>query len=309
MLLHQSFELSMKLDNAKFEELVRMSYDSMDYDEDEDEYIDRSIMSAGVMVIYKNRRKKILLVIRIFDDMFEFESAGCLVQGLEESIAEYFNFEYRLEDFKLVNMDLFMEIDVRNHKNVSDYLRVIHRIGKIKGFSASHDGKYGDDGFCLHGNSNDVDILIYDLEKTTGKKRRKGIIMAEIRCNKIKDVPIFSDIGSAPKQIKKLIKHHKKLFIDVFRRIVPYGDYYKKDKAMEIVCEKVEDGNMRVKMLQMIDLASENKSLYLAKKSMEGSNVKKVMRSFAEIGLSPVTISKRHDIKHLENLYSYIYTD
>ena len=36
-------------------------------------------------------------------------------------------------------------------------------------------------------------------------------------------------------------------------------------------------------------------------------NMEKVVEAFAKINVSPVTISKRHDIKYLKNLYAYIF--
>lgn len=60
-------------------------------------------------------------------------------------------------------------------------------------------------------------------------------------------------------------------------------------------------------MLRLLALIPEKKSLYLAQKAMNCRNVEKVMEGFAKINLSPVTISKRHDVKHLENLYLYLF--
>ena len=62
----------------------------------------------------------------------------------------------------------------------------------------------------------------------------------------------------------------------------------------------------REKMLQLIELVPKKKSLYLAQKEMNDRNIDKIMEMFAEINVSPVTISKRHDIKFLKNLYSYL---
>ena len=38
---------------------------------------------------------------------------------------------------------------------------------------------------------------------------------------------------------------------------------------------------------------------------MNCRNVEKVMEVFARINVSPVTISKRHDIKYLNNVYFF----
>ena len=78
------------------------------------------------------------------------------------------------------------------------------------------------------------------------------------------------------------------------------------DTAVEIVRSEVTDSTMRRKMLRLLALIPEKKSLRLAQKAMNCRDVDKVMDTFAKINLSPVTISKRHDVKHLDNLYSYL---
>ena len=59
-------------------------------------------------------------------------------------------------------------------------------------------------------------------------------------------------------------------------------------------------------MLRLLVLIPEKKSLYLAQKAMDCRNIEEVMDSFAEINVSPLTISKRHDMKHLKNIYGYL---
>ena len=56
-------------------------------------------------------------------------------------------------------------------------------------------------------------------------------------------------------------------------------------------------------MLRLVALISEKKSLYLAQKAMECRNMEKIMRAFAKINVSPVTISKRQDVRQLRNIY------
>lgn len=82
--------------------------------------------------------------------------------------------------------------------------------------------------------------------------------------------------------------------------------YYKKNRAVEIVRDKVRDSVLRRRMLRLLALIPEKKSLYLAQKAMNCRNVETVMEGFAKINLSPVTISKRHDIKFVNSLYSYL---
>lgn len=57
----------------------------------------------------------------------------------------------------------------------------------------------------------------------------------------------------------------------------------------------------------MVALIPEKKSVYVAQKAMNCRRMRKVLEGFPKINLSPVTISKRQDIKYLKNLYAYIF--
>ena len=94
--------------------------------------------------------------------------------------------------------------------------------------------------------------------------------------------------------------------MDVFTRIIPPGDMYKKDKAADIIRSKVKDSKMRRRMLCLLALIPEKKSLLLAQKAMNCRNVEKVMEAFARINLSPVTIGKRQDDRGLRWLGEYL---
>ena len=88
--------------------------------------------------------------------------------------------------------------------------------------------------------------------------------------------------------------------MDIVRHIIPFGDFYKKDKVLEIVRKEVTDTVLRRKMLRLLALIPEKRSLYLAQKAMKCRDVEKVMDMFAKINVSPVTISKRHKIKYIK---------
>ena len=59
-------------------------------------------------------------------------------------------------------------------------------------------------------------------------------------------------------------------------------------------------------MIRLIELVPEKKSLLLAQKTLNYRNIDDVMEKFADIEVSPVTISKRADEKYLQNLIKYI---
>jgi hypothetical protein len=104
---------------------------------------------------------------------------------------------------------------------------------------------------------------------------------------------------------KTLHKGSDEILMDTFRYIVPLGDYHKKKETDKLIRERVTNKPLRRRMLRLVELLPEKKSLYLAQKALGARDTKEIMAGFAEIGLSPVTISKRHDIKHLKCLHGY----
>ena len=215
-----------------------------------------------------------------------------------------------------------LDINVGSRTNVSDYLKVLQRIGKVKGFSpVEYECFDSKASFCLSGKSNDTDFLLYDLEAATvgqlrnadaGRKQlqaasmqTKGILRAEVKLTKPKAVREYVDATDVASQITKVMKNSTEIFMDTFARIIPFGDFHKMDAAVEIVRSEVKDITIRRKMLRLLALIPDKKSLHLAQKAMNCRDVEKVMETFARIDLSPVTISKRHEAKHLENLYSF----
>ena len=233
-----------------------------------------------------------------------------------------FNGKYRIEDFVLSGMNFVADMDVGTRANALAYLKVLKRIGRVKGFSPTSYEYFDDDAsFCLSGNSNDIDFLLYDLERAFTRQIKgvnadwkklkpiKGILRAEVRLMKPKAVRAYTDADDVSGQIADLLKDNRNIFLDTFTQIIPFGDFYKKDKAVEIIRKEVADSIMRRRMLQLLVLIPEKKSLRLAQKAMNCRNIEKIMDSFAKINLSPVTISKRHNVKYLENFYSIFFQE
>ena len=192
----------------------------------------------------------------------------------------------------------------------------------MKGFSpASYE--YFDDNasFCLSGNSNDIEFQLYDLERAFIRQHKsansdwkklkpiKGILRTEVRLMKPKAVRAYTDADDVSGQIADLLKNSRNIFLDTFTQIIPFGDFYKKDKAVEIIRKEIADSIMRRRMLRLLVLIPEKKSLRLEQKAMNCRNIEKIMDSFAKINLSPVTISKRHDVKYLECFWMEMKSD
>ena len=321
--INQTFELSMVLDSNKFHKVLnRTGY----LEENEEGYIDQSFAAKGITVKYRDSqyKKKVWLII---NPKLVLDSAGQdpdrFLRKLDKRIGRYFGDKYQMDDFDLSGMSLTVDMDVCSRENVSAYLKVLQRIGRVKGFSPS-DYECFEEGtsFCLDGNSSGIEFRIYDLERMvvghleeTDISRKKlksmsrdmeGILRADVRIKKPKAIRSYAGNDDASCQIAALLENRKDVFLDTFMKVIPYGDFYKKDKAAEIVQNEVEDRILRRRMLRLLTLIPEKKSLYLAQKSMNCRNIEKVMRAFSDISVSPVTISKRYDVKYLKNIYDFL---
>lgn len=323
MLLNSTFELSMTLGTDHFQRLFTTKAGYLK--ELDNEYLDPSLVEKGITVIYRDSRykKKVRVLVNSGVVVDDPSDTGKLLRKLGKRIEEYFDHRYTLDDFTLSGVTLTLDINVGSREKVLAYLKVLQRVGKVKGFSPiSYDCFDEKASFCLTGNSNDTEFLLYDLESavmaqlrnvgTTRKKavsasiQTKGILRAEVRLNKPKAIRSYTDAAGVRGQIAELIKNGSGTFMDTFARVVPFGDFYKKDTSVEIIRNEITDSIMRRRMLRLLTLIPEKKSLHLAQKAMNCRDVEKVMDAFARINLSPVTISKRHDVKNLENLYSYL---
>lgn len=326
MYIHCIFELSMVLDSDKFHKLFARALDrNGSMEENGEEYIDRSMAEKGMSVIYRDSqyKKKVRILVglggRLKDD-YDMEHS---IRKLDKRITEYFGLKYKLDDFAISGIVFSADIDVGTHEKVVAYLKVLHRIGRVKGFSPSdYDCFEEGESFCLDGNSNGIRFRIYDLESVLKRQlqrmdadRKKlksvigearGILRTEVQLTKQRAVRAYADTADVSGQMAELLTNRQDIFMDTFSHAIPFGDFYKKDKAMEIVRKEVGDAVLRRKMLQLLSLIPEKKSLYLAQKAMNCRDIEKVMGAFSKINVSPVTISKRQNASYLGTVYSYI---
>ena len=269
----------------------------------------------------KQYKKKIKLIVNV-DRLLDGNKSNSekISRKLNKRIGEYFDYRYTLDDFFISGMRIAVDINVGAHNDVEAYLKVLRRVGRVKGFKIVVYECFEDiDSLCWEGNSNGISFSLYDLEsmcrRQFGEKEFKakkyrgiidgtvGILRAEVRLMKPKAVRSYTDRIEVRAQIADIMRKRKDIFMDTFIKIVPYGDYEKKDKTVEIVCRKIGDGRLRRRMLQLVVLIPEKKSLYLAQKAMKYRNMEKIMDEFAKISISPVTISKRQDVRQLRNIY------
>lgn len=93
---------------------------------------------------------------------------------------------------------------------------------------------------------------------------------------KTKAVRVYTDKGDIFRQIIVLSEKCQDISLDTFVRIIPFGDYHKKDKTVEIILSEVEDIRLRRKMLRLVVLIPEKKSLYLAQKTMDCRDIEEL---------------------------------
>ena len=322
MVINQLMELSMIVDTAPFHRIfnAKTSY----LKELDDEYLDTSLAAKGITVIYRDSRykKRVRILVNAGMVVDHPSNTDKLLRKLGKRISEYFDHKYKLDDFTLSGVTLTLDIAIGSRERVFDYLKVLQRVGKVKGFSpVSYNCFDSKASFCLSGNSNAIDFLLYDLEQSLtdqlrdsgmGHKKIKsvsshtqGILRAEVKLTKPKAVRVYTNAEDTAGQIVELMKDRQQIFLDTFARIVPFGAFYTMTPAVEIVRSEVKDSTMRRKMLRLLTLIPEKRSLHLAQKAANCRDIDKVMEAFARIDLSPVTIAKRHEVKHLENLYSF----
>ena len=222
MHVNQILELSMMLDNEGFQEVLDSVYRRADgLEENGDGYIDRSLVHKGITVIYRDSRykKKVRLIVNTYLLLDDAADTDKLIRKLGKRITEYFNSRYHLDDFYVSGLSLVVDIDVGMRSKAQAYLKVIKRIGRVKGFSPVDYECFDDDfSFCLGGNSNGIDFLLYDLEravmrrsdsKDTDRKNMKpinGVLRAEVRLTKARAIRAYSDADDPQGQIEDLSK-------------------------------------------------------------------------------------------------------
>jgi len=321
MFLNCAFVLVLSPDSDKYSKLFDRTYSDFEC-VDENMYADRTFESKGISVLYQDSqyKKKIKLIVnpcRLLDS--DKPDSEKLIHKLDKRIERYFNNKFKLDDFELSGMGLTVDIDVRSSERVFDYLKVLRRIGKVKGFSPSRDNGLDDDaGLFYDGNSNGIKFMLYDLEVIFGEGTSDdffnieqpeycgGLLRAEVRLTNPKAIRSYTNKSSTSKQIADLYDNRLDIFSHTFLRIVPFGNFYKKNKAEEIIRAKVKDATIGRRMLRLLDLIPEKKSLLLAQKALNYRRIDKVMEAFFGIEVAPITISKRHDVKKLDNLYEYM---
>lgn len=116
----------------------------------------------------------------------------------------------------------------------------------------------------------------------------------------------YIDGAATSEQIVDMVKNSADIFSDIFFRVVPFGDFYKKKEVIERLYKEVKDKRLRKRTITLVERIPEKRSLWLGQKTISSRRLKDVMGMFTKMDISPVTISKRQDIKKLKNIYRYM---
>lgn len=318
-------ELTMMVDNDKFHALLSRVHKQVE-ELDDHKFLDQTMSSKGLMVIYQDQqyKKKVKLTINPNAILNGKEvNSDKLIPKIERCIRDYFGFKYTLDNFNVKRIIFMADIDVGSSEKVAAYVKVLQRIGKVKGFSPVRYDCFADDiGFCVEGNSNGIHFLVYDLKRLLAAQYRKtgipskklkaigeksaGVLRVEVRLNQQKAVRNYTNETDTSKQVAEVLENSRTILLDAFMRVVPFGAFHKKGTALEIIQRQVKNMTLRRRMLRLVALVPEKKSLLLAQRALNYRRIDDVMETFAKINVSPITISKRHKVDFLKSLYSYL---
>lgn len=245
---------------------------------------------------------------------------------LNEHLEDYFYSDYELNDFLLTRIDFTSNLKV-GKKPVPEYIDTMHKLGKVTKFKPRYDKSYyashpefKETSFDLIGKTNYIGFTIYDKEADFLKhnqldlaKKAKGILRVEVRLSKR---PAIEEALSAfnsytnlttEEEFTSLALNSHLIFLKWFTYIIPFGNLHTLKKAENIVEHSDFSKPKKKKMLRLLRLIPEKKSLYLAVKELNARNIDEIIKCFEKLELSPITISKHKKYNHLPNLYTYIY--
>lgn len=326
-LLSRAYKMAKKNKNRVGQSTKHTSYDVR---------VDDALASEGIMIEYHayDYRKSIKLRVNPSEVLGGSDlklwkpntrNIETLVEKLNEHIDDYFDSKYTLDDFILSRVEFTANLNV-GKENVSAYIRLMHKIGRVKGFSPKYsalDYATGDikkeRSFDLEGKTNGIAFTVYDKEadlKERGKKEKArkatGLLRVEVRLKKRKAVQAAMrkfdnpDTLTTEDQIALVSKNCKHIFGTVFAAIVPCGNFYRLKEAEALVSTSNLKAKRKDKMLKLLRLIPEKKSLYLAFKELNVRDRNAMLLWFAELNVSPITISKREDVSCLKNIYDYL---
>ena len=308
------FEFSLNLETKKYKKQFKRASDNFQISPTDYGYANKSFISNRIGIKYYDESKKKKIKITVYpglvigdDDLTKLwkpssKNIEKLQENLDSFIESYFFSDYTINDFNLTRVDYAVDIDVGSRDKVSDYIKVLNSIGRIKCFSPIKRSKHGDDRdkFGLNGNTNGVEFRAHGL------KQDKKILRVEVRLTKKDTIRAYSGETDTSGQIKEMAENREHIFMDSFLYIVPRGDHFKLKEAKKIVYESVTDRKLRNSMIFLLELVPQKRSLLLAFKSLKTRNLPDIRAAFEDINVSILSLPKRNNNNKLDSLYSFL---
>lgn len=221
----------------------------------------------------------------------------------------------------LCRVDLCVNVDVGSPENVTQYIKQLYKTNmrksyKIRGLRNTAINKTV--GFTTEYEQDGTELAVYNkkhqLEDALGipADEYKNILRIEFRLKKQSTINKYvDDTLSNTGKILSLIENSKDIIKTVLPKLLPGGDYYKLDKAIDIVYELEKDTRLRRTMEQFLRLTAEKHGLKSARAAMKSVGITdryitRLLKSFEEIEVNPVALKKNSKQKFLPSLYRYL---
>ena len=305
MNLKTSLILSATLNTDTFSSLIYALDIPLDT---EGEYVDNSKKHKGMIVAYhaEQYKKRISILFDLSILLPHSSTLESLPRKIRKRLRKYFRDQLAQLKFSLSSAFIAVNLNLGNRGTVEDYLTVLRRIGRVKGYTLKSDCAIGGTPSFLHwiGNSNSTALRLCSLEDGNGTAQ--GILRAEVQLLKNKAVCKYIKATEPEEQMIELADNAERIFLRVFATIVPYGVFLKQPDAVRLIQTTVLNARLRQKMWRLISLIPDKKSLLGGQKAVGCRDIRGLMDAFVDIDLSPVTIAKRHQCSQLPNLYDFL---
>ncbi|MCX0367873.1 hypothetical protein [Clostridium perfringens] len=198
--------------------------------------------------------------------------------------------------------------------DVEKYILLFQRGDKPKAFNElycnkSKTRKQRKGSFYLFSES--VNINFYNKEDESMKKngdveRIRGILRLEVQCKKVRTNYIKKKNKFESKQLKYYFIEHEsqKQIKEYYRKTVGVGDYYKLEKAIELVNKSNYSNSIKSKLIKTLKLVSKHRSIWKARnnRSCSEKSFNKYLRLLRKMNINPVTIPIRWETEKLPNI-------
>ena len=201
---------------------------------------------------------------------------------------------------------------------VKEYIKLFQRCSLPYRFNIPYDKKakvrkHKEGSFYIFNNSTIINFYDKELERfnNTGKilESAKDILRLEIQCKKGKTDYIKYKYNFDIKYLGYFTSEELSLNIisSYFDKIIGKGNYYKLDKARDIINSSKHTKSTKDKLINVLELINKHKSI---DKARENSNYSKdsfnrYIKKIRELNINPITIPRRWEIDILKDIDVY----